>query len=85
MDSTGTRIREHRRCPEYAKIIPTDQVNETDKFGNRTQKGLFRSDGLDRNYSEHQTRVSDTARITGRNGLVTTGRRKSQATRWLHS
>ena len=37
MDSTRTRIREHRRCPEYAENFPTDQVNETDKFGN--QKG----------------------------------------------
>ena len=39
MDSTRTRIREHRRFPEYAEIFPTDQVNESDKFGNRTQKG----------------------------------------------
>ena len=37
MDSK--RIREHRRCPEYAEVFPTDQVNETDNFGNRTQKG----------------------------------------------
>ena len=37
MDSKN--IREHRRCPEYADIFPTDQVNETDNFGNRTQKG----------------------------------------------
>ena len=37
MDSK--RIREHRRCPEYAKKFPTDQLNETDNFGNRTQKG----------------------------------------------
>ena len=39
MNSTRTRIKEHRRCPEYADIFPTDQVNETDTFGNRTQKG----------------------------------------------
>ena len=39
MDSTRTRIREHRRCPEYAEFFPKDQVNETGKFGNRTQKG----------------------------------------------
>ena len=38
MDSTRTRIREHRRCPENAEIFPTDQVNKTDKFGNRIQK-----------------------------------------------
>ena len=31
-------IRGHRRCPEYAEIFPTDQVSETGKFGNRTQK-----------------------------------------------
>ena len=57
MDSTRTRIREHRHCPEYVDIFSTDQVNETDKIGNRTQKGTFRSDGLDRIYPEHQTRV----------------------------
>ena len=39
MDSTRTRIREHRRCPEYAEFFSTDQVNEIDKFGNRPQKG----------------------------------------------
>ena len=39
MDSTRTRIREHRRSSKYAEIFPTDQVNETGKFGNRTQKG----------------------------------------------
>ena len=38
MDSTRTRIREHRRCPEYAEIFPMDQVDETGKFGNQTQK-----------------------------------------------
>ena len=27
MDSTRTRIREHRRCPEYAEFFPTEQVN----------------------------------------------------------
>ena len=37
MDLTWTR--EYRRCPEYAEIFPTDQVSETGKFGNRTQKG----------------------------------------------
>ena len=39
MDLTRTRIREYRRCLEYAKFFPTDQVSETGKFGNRTQKG----------------------------------------------
>ena len=39
MDSTRTRIREHRRCPEYAEIFPTDQVDETGQFGNQTQRG----------------------------------------------
>ena len=39
MDSTRTRIREHRRSPEYGEIFPTDQVKETGKFGNRTQNG----------------------------------------------
>ena len=39
MDLTRTRIREYRRCPEYADFFPTDQVSETGKFGNRTQKG----------------------------------------------
>ena len=39
MDSNRTWIREHRSCPEYADIFPMDQVNETVKFGNRTQKG----------------------------------------------
>ena len=39
MDSTRTMIREYRRCPEYADFFPTDQVSETGKFGNRTQKG----------------------------------------------
>ena len=27
MDSARTGIREHRRCPEYAKCFPTEQVN----------------------------------------------------------
>ena len=39
MDSTRTRIREHRRCPEYAKFFPPDQVDETGRFGYRTQRG----------------------------------------------
>ena len=39
MDSTRTRTKEHRRCPENAEIFPTDQVNETDKFGSQTQNG----------------------------------------------
>ena len=39
MDSTRTMIREHRRCPEYAEIFPTDQVDDTGQFGNRTQRG----------------------------------------------
>ena len=32
-------IREYRRCPEYEEFFPMDQVSETGKFGNRTQKG----------------------------------------------
>ena len=39
MDSTRTMIREHRHCPEYAEIFPTEQVDETGQFGNRTQRG----------------------------------------------
>ena len=39
MYSTRTRIREYRRCPEYAEFFPTDQVSETGRFGNQTQKG----------------------------------------------
>ena len=39
MDLTRTRIREYRRCPEYAKLFPMDQASETGKLGNRTQKG----------------------------------------------
>ena len=27
MDSTRTRIRQHMRCPEYAEVFPTEQVN----------------------------------------------------------
>ena len=84
MDSTRTMIREHRRCPEYAELFSTDQVNETGKFGIKLRRGPFRSNGLDRIYSEHRTRVSASARITGRNGLVTTGWSKTQATRWAH-
>ena len=38
MDSTRARIREYRRCPEYADFFPMDQVSETGKFENRTQK-----------------------------------------------
>ena len=68
MDSK--RIREHRRCPEYADIFPTDQVIIS---GIKLRRGLFRSDGLDRIYPELQTPVLATAKITGRNGLVTTG------------
>ena len=69
MDSTRTRIREHRRCPEYAEIFPTNQVNETDKFGNRIQKGsvpvrwfgqdLSRAPDSDIGYSQdHRTRCA---------------------------
>ena len=32
-------IREYRRCPEYEEFFLSDQVNETGKFGNQTQKG----------------------------------------------
>ena len=39
MDSTRTMIREHRRCPEYPKKIPTEQVDEAGQFGNQTQRG----------------------------------------------
>ena len=39
MDSTRTMIREHRRCPEYTDNFPTEQVDETGQFGNRTQRG----------------------------------------------
>ena len=64
MDSK--RLREHRRCPEYADIFPTDQVNETDKFGTQTQKGsvpvrwfrqdLFRAPDSGISYSQdHRT------------------------------
>ena len=85
MDSTRTMIREHRRCPEYADIFPMDQVDETGQFGNRTLRGPLRFDGLDRIDPERQTRVSATARITGRNGLVTTGWSRTHATRLAHS
>ena len=39
MDSTRTRISEHRCCPEYAEIFPMDQVDETGQFWNQTQRG----------------------------------------------
>ena len=42
-------------------------------------------DGLDRIYPEHRTRVSDIARITARNGLMTTGWSKTCATRRAHN
>ena len=42
MDSTTTRIREHRRCPEYADIFLTDQLEETGHFGNQTQSTQVR-------------------------------------------
>ena len=77
-------IREYQRCPEYEEIFSTDQVSETSKFGNRTQKGLVKSDGLDRIYPEHRTRVLATARITECNVLVMTGRSKSQTNRRTH-
>ena len=32
-------IREHRRCPEYAEIFPTEQVDETGQFGNQAERG----------------------------------------------
>ena len=39
MDSTRTMIGENRRCPEYVKFFPTDQVDDTGQFGNRTPRG----------------------------------------------
>ena len=55
MDLTRTRIREYRRCLEYVEIFPTDQVSETGKFGNRTQKGS----NLARRLGHDVSRASD--------------------------
>ena len=50
----------------FRRIKSTKPVNS----GIDLRRGPFRSDGLDRIYPEHRTRVSATARITGPNGLV---------------
>ena len=76
MDLIRTRIREYRRCPEYAKPVNS---------GIELRRGPVKSDGVDRIYPEHRTRVLATARITERNGLVTTGGSKSLANRRTHS
>ena len=55
MDSARTRIREYRRCPEYAEFFPMDQVSETGKFGNRTQKGS----SLARRFGQDVSRAPD--------------------------
>ena len=55
MDSARTRIREYRRCPEYVDIFPTNQVSETGKFGNQTQKGF----GLARRFGQDVSRAPD--------------------------
>ena len=47
MDLARTRIREYRRCPEYVKKIPTDQVSKTGKFGGQKGSGLARLFGQD--------------------------------------
>ena len=39
MDDIRTMTREHRRCPEYSEIFPTRRVDETGRFGDRTQTG----------------------------------------------
>ena len=57
MDVIRTMTREHRRCPEYSKKIPTRRVDETSQFGDRTQRDQPRSDGLDRICPERRTRV----------------------------
>ena len=65
-----TRIREYRRCLEYAEFFPMDQVSETGKFGNRTRKGsgqarwfgqdLSRAPDSDISYSQdHRSQWAD--------------------------